>query len=139
MARTIRPAIERLIARIVPDENGCWIFTGATSMGYGVVGLGGRGSGNDYAHRVTYRHFRGPIGDGMQIDHLCMVRRCCNPDHLEAVTQAENVRREMAVRTPKTHCKWGHEFTPENTRCTARQRLCLTCSRLRTARRKGAA
>lgn len=73
------------------DENWCWLWQGAiTPQGYGTATLGRRPVP---AHRLTWRIFEGPIPDGLQLDHLCRVRRCVNPDHLEPVTGAENVRR----------------------------------------------
>lgn len=84
----------RAFKSVAEDANGCWIFLGArTKAGYGMVGRGRRGEGNVYVHRLMYEAFRGPIPDGLHLDHLCRVRECCNPDHLEAVTQAENNRR----------------------------------------------
>lgn len=50
-------------------------------------------------HRITYLFYVGPIPDGLELDHLCRVRACCNPDHLEAVTRLVNVRRGNAVKT----------------------------------------
>ncbi len=95
MPRPIRPAIERVLARVVVDNStACWNFTGAQNgVGYGVVGAGRRGDGNVFTHRVTYEHYIGPIPPGMDIDHLCRNRVCCNPDHLEAVTRRENIMR----------------------------------------------
>lgn len=73
-------------------EAGCWIFMGALNeAGYGIVGLGGRGAGTDRAHRVTYRHFKGPIPDGMFVCHRCDVPSCCNPEHLFLGTNQDNV------------------------------------------------
>lgn len=137
----MRPVIERLLAKVEPDGNGCWIFTGGKSAaGYGVIGLGGRDDGTNYTHRVTYEHFVGPIPTGHQVDHLCRVRACCNPAHLEAVPQAENNRRALALRPAKTHCKHDHEFTPDNTGRNAKgNRYCLSCARVRNARRSAAA
>ena len=67
--------------RITVDSNGCWIWQGARSSGYGA--LGGQWWGFEkYAHRWAYRAFVGPIPDGYEIDHLCLVRPCCNPAHL---------------------------------------------------------
>lgn len=71
----------------VDAETGCWNWTGAMSPnGYGQS----RGSG---AHREIYQRFKGPIPEGLTLDHLCRNRRCVNPEHLEAVTQSTNVRR----------------------------------------------
>lgn len=68
---------------------------------------------NQLVHRVAYEEFKGRIPEGMQVDHLCKVRLCISPAHLEAVTPQENARRRDAEIT---HCRRaGHEYTPENT------------------------
>lgn len=74
--------------RYIVDEQGCWTYTGTIDRvsGYGATARGP-------AHRAFYEHYVGPIPAGMQIDHLCGVRPCVNPDHLEPVTQYENLRR----------------------------------------------
>ena len=130
-----RPAIDRVMPRVI-EVGSCWVFTGALSAaGYGVVGAGGRGAGNAFTHRVTYTYFVADVPDGLDLDHLCRNRACCNPWHLEPVTRLENVRR--GLRGPgygpreRTHCKRGHEFTPENTYQGKRQRKCRTCIRER--------
>lgn len=89
---------------IMPD--GCWLWTGAVhKTGYGLFNPG---EGVVRAHRWSYEHYRGPIPNGLHIDHLCRVRRCVNPDHLEAVTQAENNRRSFAARGLLGVCGQGH-------------------------------
>ena len=89
-----------------------------------------------YAHRLAYELVKGPISDGLQIDHLCRNRACINPDHLEAVTQRENILRGegvAALNARKTHCPQGHAYDEENTLIlTGRQagaRRCQICAR----------
>ena len=134
MPVTTTPAIDRVLRRI-SDVGGCWVFEGALSAdGYGVVGRGGREGGNALTHRVTYEHFVAEVPPGLDLDHLCRNRACCNPWHLEPVTRLENVRR--GARGPgygpreRTHCKQGHPFTPENTyNYESGRRRCKTCER----------
>lgn len=123
-----RPLIERLLERVVTDAAGCWLWTGATSNGYGVIGRGPRGAGAMKTHRAAYELMVGPVPAGLDLDHLCRVRRCCNPEHLEPVTRQINLLRGVR-KTQQTHCARGHELTPENTRQTDRQRVCRTCER----------
>lgn len=78
-------------------HDGCWLWTDATSWnGYGRFYTGSRVMS---AHRLSYELAVGPIPDGLQIDHLCRVRACVNPAHLEPVTLAENIRRGAAARS----------------------------------------
>lgn len=98
-----RPIIDRVLDRAVVDpDTGCWLWTGTlTAQGYGQVT--GRLTAKGYrktpaTHRVVWEHLRGPIPEGYTIDHLCRVRACCNPDHLEPVTNEENSRRRAAAQ-----------------------------------------
>lgn len=77
-------------------------------------------------HRFSYALHKGPIPETLEIDHLCRNTSCVNPAHLEAVTRLENIRRRYALQT---HCKRGHEFTPENTgrNSGTGARYCKTC------------
>lgn len=94
------------------------------------------------AHRFAYEMFKGPIPEGLDIDHLCNNRRCVNPDHLDPKTpRANTLRSEIspaAINARKTHCYKGHEFTAENTRLrdNGRERACRICQRaVKKARR----
>lgn len=90
------PAHERVRRRIEKAENGCWLWPGAkTPRGYGKAGM--PNGQTVYTHRVMYEHRHGAIPEGLTLDHLCRVRSCANPDHLEAVTHIENVRRGRAT------------------------------------------
>lgn len=96
--------------------NGCWLWTsGIADNGYGKFRVGDCTMG---AHKWSYEDRHGEVPEGMHLDHLCRVRHCVNPDHLEVVTPKVNTYRGIsfsAVNAAKTHCIHGHEFTPENT------------------------
>lgn len=124
----------------------CVLWTRAISdNGYGKVRVGDRVG---YAHRIAHEVFVGPIPTGLQIDHLCRVRACVNPLHLEAVTQKENIRRSDSPsgrRFRATACEHGHPFDEINTiRRSDGYRECRQCrrdrdARLRQARRRAMA
>lgn len=111
----------------------CWIWT-ACRVGVGHYGLfwGGSEVGKIYAHRYAYQQFVGPIPEGFVVDHLCRVRWCVNPDHLEPVTPQENLRRMGELAKAKTHCKRGHLFSADNikSRAGGRWRACRECDRI---------
>lgn len=124
----------QIVSDYRPDLGPCRLWTGSTN------GVSGYGQwyhpefGKSYAHIISYKLNGGFIPEGWQIDHLCRVRLCCEPSHLEAVTPQENLRRVPTFGANKTHCKYGHEFTEENTRTNARgYRRCRVCDRERAA------
>ena len=143
------PVAARLRRRAVVVEGGCWEWQGHLDpKGYARVTITtdeGTYRAGILAHRLAFETFVGPIPDGLVLDHLCRNRSCINPEHLEPVTQQENIRRSpvapQAVNARKTHCKHGHEFTPENTRHYIKNgrpaRRCIECGR--TYRKRAAA
>lgn len=105
----------------------CWIWQRSFDVhGYGQLTIGNR---LQKAHRVSYEMFEGPIPDGLHIDHLCRVRACINPDHLEPVTKAENERRALEFRRSQATCKNGHPWD-ENAYINPKgHRNCRACRR----------
>ena len=134
MSKTL-PIRERIERHIQIVESGCWEWQGRLDRyGYGRFSFS---KIDRRAHRISYEEFVGPIPEGLVLDHLCRNRRCINPEHLEPVTNAENMRRSAVIQT---HCKRGHEFTAENTYLHRNMRHCRACTRIRQSKayREGA-
>ena len=124
--------MEERIRRNVVVQNECWLWTGyIASDGYARIQWyeGGKKRAG-LVHRVAYETFIGLIPDGLDLDHICRNRACCNPEHLEPVTRLENVRRGAKYRPPT--CKNGHVY-PENmaVRADRGHAYCKACRRLR--------
>lgn len=117
--------------------NECWLWSGCTYKGYGRAKVNGKVVG---VHRAAYEQLVGPIPSSLVIDHLCRIRNCYNPRHLEPVTNLENTRRGVSggkitgeKQRNKTHCKWGHPFNSVNTynRIDRPGRECRPCRKMR--------
>ena|SRR5215472_2903498 len=117
----------------------CWLWKGSRNR-FGYATWSGK-----MAHRLTYELFRGPIPEGLEIDHFCRVRWCVNPWHLEVVTRRENIIRGMgpamlAARSRKTHCLRGHSYADSGVYWQkdangVRRRYCRVCKIERVKRR----
>lgn len=135
-AREYPPAvIARFWTKVhAPKLTACWEWTASRRNGYGQFGVSA--DAIVPAHRFAYEYLVGPIPEGLVIDHLCRNPACVNPRHLEPVSSGENVLRgesPQACNARKTHCKHGHEFTPENTYVDrGSRRHCKVCRARRT-------
>lgn len=127
LPQNMRNKINEEFCQVAGIAGPCWTWTGAANgSGYGCVKANGK---VQLTHRLAYELLAGQIPTGLQIDHLCLNKRCCNPAHLEPVTARVNTGR--SVWTNKTACKNGHPYTPENTirrnRNGAIHRQCREC------------
>jgi hypothetical protein len=122
-ARPSTVHLARFFSKVTVGASGCWLFSTRNGKGYGVFG-------GKMAHRAAYEWFVGPIPEGLHIDHLCFVKACANPAHLEPVTLAENTRRG-AIWRRTGRCYGGHLLTPDNIYYSFRhgvlQRTCFKC------------
>lgn len=141
MKRPLAPIIERLLEKVhMPSQMGaCWEAreSSRATNGYGALRLiqDGRSRIRSF-HVLTYEHFIGPIPEGLVLDHLCRNPPCCNPWHLEAVTERVNILRGtgMSARNAvKTRCVRDHDLMdPENVKLDRKgRRVCLACVKIR--------
>lgn len=124
IVRGFRSVEERFRSHVHVADDGCWLWRGDTNdKGYGRFYVVGR---HRPAHTWSYEHFVGPIPDGLEPDHLCRVRNCVNPEHLEPVTHRENSQRAAYSRT---HCVKGHPLPGPNAHG---RRVCRPCANERS-------
>ncbi|WP_328449856.1 HNH endonuclease [Streptomyces sp. NBC_00386] len=120
--------VARFWAKVAIEPTSCLAWTaGRNSYGYGKFYWAGR---NIPAHRFAYLALVGEIPAGLSLDHLCRVRHCVRPDHLEAVTPRENTLRgvnHVADQVKRTRCPQGHAYTAASTRIKNGKRECRTC------------
>lgn len=117
-----------------PELGPCWLWLGwKNEKGYGRHRVGRQ---QRKVHRSVYEELVGPIPEGLEPDHLCRIRHCCNPAHQELVTHAENVRRGRSgsPQSERTTCPAGHAYDESNTRWSTRSggrryRVCRACQR----------
>ena len=120
---------------VIGLDGPCHVFKfGKDSNGYGSARVNGRKAS---VHKYLWEQVNGPVPDGLELDHRCMVRACCNIKHLRAVTHQVNATENLSappkwkMNAAKTHCVNGHEFTPENTRLdSGGWRVCKTCGKI---------
>lgn len=118
------------VPEYAPHLDNCWLWIGWRRKGYGRF-LDSRKHVS--AHRWAYTQEHGAIPDGLECDHLCRVRHCVRPSHIELVTRLENVRRGMGNGS-EAHCPAGHPYDEANTRIYRGSRKCRLCSRDRHRR-----
>lgn len=115
---------ETLFWEKVDKSGDCWLWTGApNSNGYGSFWNGSAPVG---AHTMAWVYTGGDLEDGLELDHLCEVTLCVNPDHLELVTHSENIKRHYQ-RNPRTNCIRGHSLDDAYVRKNGTRR-CKRCA-----------
>jgi hypothetical protein len=124
--------LKRLSEKYKVDADGCWVWFGAKGGKHKwVYGIMLYKKKMTPAHRIAYEELRGPIPEGLDLDHLCRNTLCVNPWHCEPVTHQENIRRGYDLKPHKTHCIHGHALTAENVYVKTRKGRdsweCRTC------------
>lgn len=122
------------------DVESCWIWGGYVDpqTGYGRYTVNAAITGAVeqtqvfYAHRYAWEFMHGPVPKGLDLDHLCRNRACCNPWHLEPVTPLVNTSRGIG-HGKETRCPQGHPYDEANTYRRGGRRYCRACNRARVA------
>lgn len=130
--KAVDDALSRFASKVTLSDTGCWLWGGwRNHKGYGMFWYDGR---DTPAHRWSYEHLVSEFDLSLDIDHLCRVRHCVNPDHLEPVTRQVNLLRGdtfNARNAAKTHCPRGHEYDSKNTYIKKNGgRSCRACRRV---------
>jgi HNH endonuclease len=114
--------------KVDKESSECWLWRGAKmSNGYGLFHINGH---TELVHRLSYKDAYGDFSAEKQLDHICRVRHCVNPQHLQPVTAALNQKR--GKKATQTHCKRGHPLVGDNVRIKANgTRDCRLCRRVR--------
>ena len=145
-----RPLWERVEEKINKNHpSGCWLWTASLDgKGYGQIQIGTHKNQKlGRSHRIVYEFYKGVIPAGLDLDHLCRVRHCVNPDHLEHTTRKENLRRGNGAQKSRermlarTQCRNGHVYETGSfkiVKCKGRStsRLCIACLNNRTKKYK---
>ena len=122
--------LRRFEDKYIPEPNtGCWLWLGSLKPD-GYSRFNARISG----HQASFSHWKGQVPEGKEIDHICRMRCCVNPAHLQAITHRENVAKSGAweFNTRKTHCPKGHPYSGNNLYVHGTNRQCLVCRRARS-------
>lgn len=135
----MNPFDQYVLPYLEENSAGCWVWQRGKTDGYGRLYVNRVAHP---AHRYTYQQLVGEVPTGLVLDHLCRLRSCCNPDHLEPITNAENVRRGAgaalagAANKRKTHCPSGHAYKDVNVLVSQGYRRCRVCALAQSAASK---
>jgi hypothetical protein len=126
---TVVDPVAHFLGGLIVQPSGHWRYgLQVNSEGYASICFDGE---KHYAHRFSCELYNGPIPFGFDVDHLCRLRWCVAPMHLQAVPRSVNIRR--AYR----ECKRGHDLEDPANYYTRKNggRLCKPCNNLRNSRR----
>jgi len=121
------------IPKKCPDLGPCWIWLSNSRGGYGLFKIKQK---NKQAHRVAYELLIGPLSQNDDLHHICEVKICCNPYHMQKVRPINHPGAGPEFQRSKTHCPRGHEYTVENTYVFGNNfRACRICAKERSQKR----